>query len=40
MSLPPGFLDEIRARVSLATVIGRKVTWDKRKTNAAKGDYC
>ena len=39
MSLPPGFLDEIRARISIAKVIERKVTWDRKKTNAAKGDY-
>ncbi|MEM7545061.1 MAG: DNA primase [Pseudomonadota bacterium] len=39
MALPPGFLDELRARVSLAKVVERKVTWDKRKTQAAKGDY-
>jgi DNA primase len=39
MSLPPGFLDELRTRLSLAQVVGRKVTWDARKTNAGKGDY-
>lgn len=39
MSLPPGFLDELRDRVSLARVVSRKVTWDARKTNAAKGDF-
>ncbi|MBP7000488.1 DNA primase [Amaricoccus sp.] len=39
MSLPPGFLDELRGRVSLARVIGRKVSWEPRKTNAAKGDF-
>ncbi|MFN3261388.1 MAG: DNA primase [Pikeienuella sp.] len=39
MSLPPGFLDEIRARVSLSQVIGRKLSWDQRKSNAGKGDY-
>ncbi|MBP7241452.1 DNA primase [Amaricoccus sp.] len=39
MSLPPGFLDELRGRVSLARVVGRKVSWDPRKTNAARGDY-
>ena len=33
------FLDEIRARVSVSSVIGRTVQWDKRKTNAGKGDY-
>ena len=38
MSLPPGFLDELRTRVSLSQVVGRKVTWDLRKSNQAKGD--
>ena len=35
MSLPPGFLDELRSRVSLAQVVGRKVAWDPRKSNPA-----
>ncbi len=39
MSLPPGFLEEIRNRVSLAQVVGRKVTWDNRKSVPARGDY-
>jgi len=39
MSLPPGFLDEIRTRVSLSAIVGRKVTWDMRKSNMAKGDW-
>ena len=38
MSLPPGFLDELRTRLSLAQVVGRKVVWDARKSNQAKGD--
>jgi DNA primase len=38
MSLPPGFLDELRNRVSLSSVVGRKVTWDMRKSNLGKGD--
>ena len=38
MSLPPGFLDELRGRLSLAQVVGRKVTWDARKSNQGKGD--
>ncbi|WP_121064023.1 DNA primase [Chachezhania antarctica] len=38
MALPPGFLDELRTRTSLAQVVGRKVMWDSRKSNAAKGD--
>jgi len=39
MRFPPSFLDDIRNRVSVSSVIGRKVAWDRRKTNAAKGDY-
>jgi DNA primase len=38
MSLPPGFLDELRSRTSLAQVVGRKVMWDARKSNQGKGD--
>ena len=39
MTLPPGFLDELRARVPLSRIVGRKVTWDLRKSNQAKGDW-
>jgi len=39
MSLPPGFLDELRNRVTLSSVVGRKVVWDMRKSNQAKGDW-
>jgi DNA primase len=39
MSLPPGFLDELRNRVTLSSVVGRKVVWDMRKSNQAKGDF-
>jgi DNA primase len=38
MSLPPGFLDELRTRTSLSQVVGRKVMWDNRKSNQGKGD--
>ncbi|WP_146344055.1 DNA primase [Phaeobacter marinintestinus] len=38
MSLPPGFLDDLRSRSSLSQVVGRKVMWDTRKSNQAKGD--
>ena len=38
MSMPPGFLDELRERLSLSQVVGRKVVWDSRKSNQAKGD--
>ncbi|MFN3992417.1 MAG: DNA primase [Tabrizicola flagellatus] len=39
MSLPTGFLDELRTRVTLSSIVGRKVTWDMRKSNMAKGDF-
>ncbi|MBM9593127.1 DNA primase [Roseitranquillus sediminis] len=38
MNLPDAFLDELRSRVSLAQVVGRKVAWDLRKSNQGKGD--
>jgi DNA primase len=38
MSLPPNFLDELRSRISLSQVVGRKVMWDMRKSNQGKGD--
>ena len=39
MSLPPGFLDELRSRISISDVVGRKVMWDQRKSQPGKGDY-
>ena len=39
MSLPPGFLDELRTRITLSSIVGKKVTWDMRKSNLAKGDF-
>lgn len=39
MSLPPGFLDELRTRVSLSQIVGKKVMWDTRKSNQGKGDW-
>ena len=38
MSLPAGFLDDLRERVSLTQVVGRRVTWDNKKSNPGKGD--
>ena len=38
MALPPGFIDELRGRLSLGQVVGRKVVWDNRKSNPGKGD--
>ncbi|MFZ1348286.1 MAG: DNA primase, partial [Tabrizicola sp.] len=39
MSLPSGVLDELRTRVTLSSIVGKKVTWDMRKSNLAKGDF-
>ena len=39
MRFPPSFLEQIRARVNVSTIVGRRVQWDRRKTNAGKGDY-
>jgi DNA primase len=38
MSLPVGFLDELRSRVSISAVVGKKVVWDLRKSNQGRGD--
>ncbi|GIK82708.1 MAG: DNA primase [Alphaproteobacteria bacterium] len=39
MRFPESFLDEIRSRLPISDVIGTRVTWDRRKTNTARGDY-
>lgn len=39
MRFDNAFLDEIRDRVPISTVIGQRVTWDRRKTNPRRGDY-
>ncbi len=39
MRFSPTFLDEIRDRVPISDVIGKRVSWDRKKTNASKGDY-
>ena len=39
MRFSPAFLDEIRDRVPISSVIGSRVTWDRRKTNPQRGDY-
>jgi DNA primase len=39
MRFPPAFLDDIRSRVSLSSVVGRKVAWDRRKSNPGRGDF-
>ncbi|MEM7215412.1 MAG: DNA primase [Pseudomonadota bacterium] len=39
MRFPDSFLDDIRDRLRISEVIGQRVDFDKKKTNAAKGDY-
>jgi DNA primase len=39
MRFSNAFLDEIRDRVSISEVIGKRVTWDRKKTNVSRGDY-
>lgn len=39
MRFSDSFLDEIRDRVPISSVIGRRVTWDRKKTNVSRGDY-
>jgi hypothetical protein len=38
VTIPPGFLDRLRANISLSDVIAPTVKWDARKTNFDKGD--
>lgn len=38
MKFTPTLLDEIRSRVSITSVVGRKVQWDRRKSNPGRGD--
>lgn len=39
MRFPNSFLDEIRDRVPISAVVGTRVSWDRKKTNASRGDY-
>ncbi|WP_378949696.1 DNA primase [Mesorhizobium sp. ANAO-SY3R2] len=39
MRFSDGFLSEIRDRVPISAVVGQRVTWDRKKTNAQRGDY-
>ncbi|MEH0069766.1 CHC2 zinc finger domain-containing protein [Pannonibacter sp. Pt2-lr] len=32
-------LDEIKARLSLSDIVGRRVSWDRRKTQPGRGDF-
>jgi DNA primase len=39
MNLPQAFLDELLSRTSLSRLVARKVTWDRRRSNPARGDF-
>ncbi|TKT80338.1 DNA primase [Aquamicrobium sp. LC103] len=39
MRFTTSFLDEIRDRVPISSVIGPRVTWDRKKTNTSRGDF-
>lgn len=39
MRFSNSFLDEIRDRVPISSLIGARVTWDRKKTNASRGDW-
>jgi len=39
MRFSDSFLDEIRDRVPISAVVGTRVSWDRKKTNATKGDF-
>lgn len=39
MRFSPQILDDIRNRLPISAVVGRKVTWDRRKSQPAKGDF-
>lgn len=38
MAFPRSFVDQLRDRVSIAEVVGRRLDWDSRKSNPARGD--
>lgn len=38
MNLTPTFLDELRSRISIVQVVGKKVSWDQKKSNQGRGD--
>ncbi len=39
MRFPTAFLDELKSRLSLADVAGRKLSWDRKKSQPGKGEY-
>ena len=39
MRFTPQFMDEIRDRVPISEIVGTRVTFDRKKSNVAKGDH-
>ncbi|WP_295878518.1 DNA primase [uncultured Bartonella sp.] len=39
MRFSPDFLDEIRARLPISTVVGQRVNFDPKKSNVSRGDF-
>ena len=39
MRFSDSFLDDIRQRISISDVVGRKVSFDRKKSNPSKGDH-
>lgn len=39
MRFSPSFLEEIKDRIPIADVVGRRVTFDRKKSNPSKGDF-
>lgn len=39
MRFPNSFLDDIRERIPIADVVGRRVTFDRKKSNTSRGDF-
>ncbi|WP_297323043.1 DNA primase [uncultured Bartonella sp.] len=39
MRFSPDFLDEIRARLPISTIVGQRVTFDPKKSNVSRGDF-
>ncbi len=39
MRFSPSFLEEVRDRIPIADVVGRRVSFDAKKSNPSKGDY-
>ena len=39
MRFSPTFLDDLRERVPISSIIGQRVAFDRKKTNASRGDF-